>query len=78
MPFHGKITAVDVATKVITVGERKFQVTSDTRLMKAGKPATFGDATVGEDVGGAYREVGGTMTLTSLRIGPKPEGKKEK
>ncbi len=79
LPFRGKIMAVDVAAKVITVGERKFHVTPTTRFMKAGKPATLADATVGEEVGGAYREEGGKLELSSLRIGPKPaEVPKEK
>ena len=72
VPFHGKIAAVDMSTKVVTVGERKFHVLPATRMIKAGKPATLADATVGEEVGGAYREAeGGKLELVSLRIGPK-------
>lgn len=83
LPFRGKIMAVDAAAKVITVGERKFHVTASTKFMKAGKPATFANATVGEEVGGAYYEEAGKLELASLRIGPKPdelprEKKKEK
>lgn len=79
LPFRGKISAVDAAAKVITVGERKFHVTAATKFMKAGKPATFADATVGEEVGGSYREEGGKLELASLRIGPKPvDAPKEK
>lgn len=72
LPFRGKIGAVDATAKVITVGERKFHVTATTKFMKAGKPATFADVTVGEEVGGSYREEGGKLELASLRIGPKP------
>ena len=72
LPFHGKIAALDKDAKVLTVGERKFHAASTTKIMKAGKPATLTDATVGEEVGGAYREVeGGKLELVSLRIGPK-------
>lgn len=79
LPFRGKISAVDATAKVITVGERKFHVTAATRFMKAGKPATIADATVGEEVGGSYREEGGKLELASLRIGAKPaEAPKEK
>ena len=79
LPFRGKIAAVDATAKVITVGERKFHVTATTKFMKAGKPATFADATVGEEVGGAYHEEAGKLELVSLRIGPKPaEAPKEK
>jgi hypothetical protein len=73
LPFHGKVTAVDKNTKVLTVGERKFQATSSTKIVKAGKPAILTDANAGDEVGGSYREVdGGKLELVSLRIGPKP------
>lgn len=72
-PFRGKIGSVDKAAKTIKVGERTFQVTSDTRIMKAGKPATLEDVAEGEEVGGAYREGdGGKLNLVSLRVGPRP------
>lgn len=78
IPFHGKIAAVDKTAKTIKVGERTFQVTSETRIKKAGKDATLADAPVGEEVGGAYRKAdGGKLLLRSLRIGPKPEAKGE-
>ncbi len=77
LPFRGKVTAVDKDAKVLTVGERKFHVTATTKIMKTGKPAILTDAQVGDEVGGAYREVdGGKLELVSLRIGPKPEEKK--
>jgi len=73
-PFHGKISAVDMTAKTITVGERIFQVTSSTKIMKAGKPATLDEATVGEEVGGLYKKAeDGKLELLSLRLGPKPE-----
>jgi hypothetical protein len=78
VPFRGKIAAVDKSAKTIKVGERTFHVTSDTRIVKAGKPATLDDATVGEDVGGAYRESEDKkMNLVSLRIGARPEAPKK-
>ena len=78
LPFHGKVAAVDKDAKVLTVGERKFHAAPTTRIMKAGKPATLTDAVVGDEVGGAYREVeSGKLELVSLRIGPKPADKKK-
>ena len=78
IPFRGKIAAVDKSAKTIKVGERTFHVTSDTRIVKAGKPATLDDATVGEDVGGAYRESEDKkMNLVSLRVGERPEAPKK-
>jgi hypothetical protein len=73
VPFRGKIAAVDKAAKTVKVGERTFHVTSETRIVKAGKPATLDDATVGEDVGGAYRESEDKkMNLVTLRVGAAP------
>jgi len=75
LPFNGKVGAIDKTAKSIKVGERVFLVTSETRLMKAGKPATLDDAAVGEEVSGAYRRTDdGKLNLISVRFGPRPEG----
>jgi hypothetical protein len=74
-PFRGKLAAVDKNAKTITVGERTFQVTSETRMMKAGKPATLDDAVVGDDVGGSYEKgEGDKLVARMVRFGPRPEG----
>lgn len=78
IPFRGKISKVDKAAMTITVGEtekaRTFQITSETRLMKAGKPAILDDAVVGEEIGGTYRKTDdGKLQALSVRLGPKPE-----
>src|SRR5262245_16391235 len=85
MPVNGNAKAVDKANKTITIDREKsnnFHVTSHTKIVKAGKPATFDDITVGEQVGGRAHENNGKLEAVSLRIGPKPaaEGaaKKEK
>lgn len=73
-PFRGKISAVDKTAKTISVGERTFQITSETRIIKAGKPATLDDAAVGEEVGGSYvKAEDGKLMAKMVRIGPKPE-----
>ena len=73
IPFRGKIAAVNKQSKTITVGERVFQITSDTRIVKSGKPATIDDATIGEEIGGAYRQgENKTMQAVSVRLGAKP------
>lgn len=75
LPFRGKIGAVDKTAKTITVGERTFQITSQTRIMKAGKPATLDDAAVGEEIGGSYKKADdGKLIAQTIRIGPRPEG----
>ena len=74
IPFRGKIGAVDKQAKTIQVGERTFQIMADTRIMKAGKPASLDDAATGEEVGGAYREgENKKLNVVSLRIGPRPD-----
>lgn len=79
MVFRGKIDAVDKTAKSIKVGERVFSITSETKFTKAGKPATFGDAVVGEEIAGTYRIAEtGALNASSLRFGPKPEAKGEK
>jgi hypothetical protein len=79
IPFRGKIDSVDKTAKTIKVGERTFQVTADTRIMKAGKPATLDDATSGEEVGGAYREgADKKLNLVSLRVGARPDAPPKK
>ena len=75
IPFKGSVGAVDRITMTIKVGERTFQVTSATRIIKAGKPATFSDATVGEECAGSYKKTADDkLELLSLRLGPKADG----
>jgi hypothetical protein len=75
IPFHGKVAAMDKAAKTVTVGERVFRVTSDTKIKKLGKPATLADGAVGEEIGGTYtKSPDGKLTAKTLRFGPKPEG----
>lgn len=79
LPFHGKLDAVDKQAKTIKVGDRTFQVLAETKIAKAGKPATLNDAKAGEEVAGAYREgADKKLNLVSLRIGPKPDAAPKK
>lgn len=79
IPFRGKVTALDQTAKTITVGARTFQVTSETKIVKAGKPATLGDGVVGEEIGGAYKKANdGKLIATSVRFGVKPDPTAEK
>jgi hypothetical protein len=79
LPFHGTLDGVDKTAMTIKVGERTFQVTSKTKISKAGKPATFDDAQPGEEVAGAYAQgEGGKLNLISLRFGPKPVAAEKK
>ena len=77
VPFQGKISALDKIAMTITLEgkekNRTISVTSKTKIMKAGKPATFDDARVGEEVAGQLRNTDGKLEASSLRLGPKPE-----
>jgi len=71
IPFRGKLEAkTDTSIKV---GTRTFVVNSETKLVKAGKPATLADAVLGEEVGGSYQEKDGALIAKSVRFGAKPD-----
>jgi hypothetical protein len=75
-PFHGKLAALDKAAKTITVGKRTFQITSETKIHKAGKPATFEEGVVGEEVSGYIKPADdGKLIATTVNFGPKVETK---
>ena len=76
MPFHGKLVAVDKTAKTITVGKRTFQITSQTRMRKADKPAVLDDAVVGEEVSGYIKPAeDGKLIAATVTFGPKTETK---
>ncbi len=79
LPFHGKLSAIDTNAMTLSVGERTFEITSETKIMKDGQPATLSEGVVGEPVGGAYKKgEDGKLTATSIRFGAKPEGEPKK
>jgi len=76
IPFNGKINEIDKSAKTIEIGKvkkRTIHITDTTKIMKAGKTATLEDASVGDEVGGTYRDNAGKLEAVSLRVGPKPE-----
>ena len=76
IPFNGKINEIDKSAKTIGIGKEKkrtIHITDMTKIMKAGKTATLEDASVGDEVGGTYRDNAGKLEAVSLRVGPKPE-----
>ena len=74
-PFYGKVAAVDKQARTITVGKRTFQITSDTKIKKEGKPATLEDAVVGELVGGYFiKGDDDKLVVKTVNFGPKPKG----
>src|SRR5438045_8038743 len=74
-PFHGRLVAVDKTAKTITVGKRTFLITSETKLKKAGKPATLDEGVVGEEVSGYVKpNENGKLMATTVNFGPKSTG----
>ena len=72
-PFNGRLKAVDKEAGTVIVGNRTFKRTPQTKYLQDG----LEEAKIGEKVGGSYiKEADGTLTVNSIRFGPKP--KKEK
>jgi hypothetical protein len=77
-PFHGKLVAVDKAANTITVGKRTFQITSETRINKSGKPATLDEGVIGEEASGYIKPTeDGKLVATTVNFGPKATAKAE-
>jgi hypothetical protein len=77
-PFHGSLGAIDKTAKTITVGQRTFQITSETRIFKAGKPALLESGIVGEPVSGSYRRgTEGKLIAASVYLGARGGAKKQ-
>lgn len=72
-PFRGKLAAVDKTAKTITIGKSVYLITSETKIKKAGQPATLADGVIGEPASGyAKPTADGKMWASSLNFGPKP------
>jgi Domain of unknown function (DUF5666) len=77
--FNGKLTAVDTNAMTLTVGERTFEISSETIITKAGEPATLSEGVVGETASVAFKkDADGKLTATSIHFGTKAEGEKKK
>ncbi|MCW5555029.1 MAG: hypothetical protein KIS67_23055 [Verrucomicrobiae bacterium] len=75
LPFRGKVGAINKTAKTVTVGERVFHITADTRIIKGGKPAKLEDGVIGDEIGGSYRKAeDGKLVAAMVRFGPAPEG----
>ncbi len=73
---HGNLAALDKAAKTITVGKHTYQVTSETKIFKAGNPATLDEGVVGEYVSLGYKTAAdGKLNATKVTFG-KPEAKR--
>ena len=78
-PFRGTVAAVDKNAKTVTVGERTFHISSETRLMKGNQPATVADINVGDAISGNFiKGDDGTLTAKMIRFGPRPSQAEKK
>jgi hypothetical protein len=72
IPFHGNIVTLDKGKMTLTVNKRVFQVTSETKIFKSDKPATFADGVVGDYVTGSYKKTDdGKLIAHSVYFGGK-------
>jgi len=78
LPFHGKVSAVDLKTATIQVGKRTFHISKTTRLIKDDKPMELSEELVGQRIGGSYIAMSdGTLEAQLIRVAkPKGTGKK--
>ena len=67
--FRGAVTAVDTKAMTMTIKTRTFQVTSETKITKEGKPAILSDIVVGDKIGGAYKKDGEKLVATTINVG---------
>ena len=79
IPFRGKVEAVDTNAMTLKVGNRTFQVSSETKIFREGHAATLSEGVVGEPVRGTYKKSeGGRLDALSVYFGAKNEGKQKK
>src|SRR5438552_1523820 len=69
LPFHGNVKAIDNNAKTLSVGKETFQITSETKITKLGKPATLSDGVEGDPVAGSYqKDADGKLNATMVRF----------
>ena len=74
IPFRGTVAGVDKDAKTVTVGERVFHISAETKLTKGNQTATVGEIAVGDVIAGNYTKGDdGKLTAKMMRVGPKPD-----
>jgi Cu/Ag efflux protein CusF len=77
LPYAGTVKSVDKAAKQVTIAtkekSRTFEITAETKITAAGKPATLDDVKTGEEAAVSYVEKDGKFMANSLRAGPKTD-----
>ncbi len=75
-PFRGKIAAIDLKEKTITLAgkerNRTFRVSDEAKITKDGKAAKLDEFAVGDEIGGLVsKNAAGQNEVISLRAGAK-------
>jgi hypothetical protein len=77
LSLTGKASNVDTNAMTLTVGKHTFDISSETRITKAGKPAILSDIAVDDKVGVTYKKSGekfDALTITDAKKSEKPAG----
>jgi hypothetical protein len=69
----GKASEVDTNAMTLTVGKHTFEITSDTRITKGGKPAILSDIAVDDKVSVSYKKADGKFNAVLINDGKKAE-----
>jgi hypothetical protein len=69
----GKVSSMDTNAMTLTIGKRTFDITSETRISKGGKPAILSDIAVDDKVGVAYKKAGDKLNAVTIKDATKPE-----
>jgi len=78
LPFRGKVTAVDTNAMTLTVATLNYNITSETKISKAGQPATLSEIAFGDAVRGSYKKDDtGKRNATTIRDGKAPKAAKK-
>ena len=76
IPFYGNLKTIDKTAKTFSVDKRIIQVTAETKILRAEKPATFESGVLGEYVTGSYQKSDdGKLLARSLYLGGKTKTK---
>ncbi len=72
IPFYGNLKTIDKTAKTFSVDKRVIQITSETKILRAEKPATLESGVLGEYVTGSYHKADdGKLLAHSLYLGGK-------
>ncbi len=79
MGIHGKVTAVDIAAKTITIAGKTVFIDSTTEILKSGRLVGMNAILVGSDAQVNTILLADKLTATSIRLGvPTYPGKEPK